>query len=39
MFNGEEKTVNGSSDPVRGKILPTKDMAVSLSGVMFCIML
>ncbi|XP_023521704.1 uncharacterized protein LOC111785543 isoform X1 [Cucurbita pepo subsp. pepo] len=29
MFNGEEKTVNGSSDPVRGKILPTKDMAVA----------
>lgn len=38
MFNGEEKAVNESSDPVRGKIPATNELAVSSSGVMFCIM-
>lgn len=35
MFNGEEKAVNESSDPVRGKIPATNELAVSSSGVMF----
>lgn len=39
MFNGEEKAVNESSDPVRGKIPPTNELAVSLSGVMYVIIL
>ncbi|XP_022985843.1 uncharacterized protein LOC111483770 isoform X1 [Cucurbita maxima] len=29
MFNGEEKAVNESNDPVRGKIPPTNELAVA----------